>query len=99
MPPRLLSSTALALRSRTPSRPWPFTKRPARQRSELISNSQPDDMKWITREKIKVDRVACPWLISHFVDPEAQFVFLPRETDWSKIDNGIIFDVPNCELG
>jgi hypothetical protein len=56
-------------------------------------------MKWITREKIKVDRVACPWLISHFVDPEAQFVFLPHETDWSKIDNGIIFDVPNCELG
>ena len=29
-------------------------------------------MKWITREKIKVDRVACPWLIKHFVDPEAR---------------------------
>src|SRR2546421_3371889 len=56
-------------------------------------------MKWITREKIKVDRVACPWLIRHFVDPEAEFVFLPRDTDWSKIENGIVFDVPNCELG
>jgi len=56
-------------------------------------------MKWITREKIKVDRVACPWLIRKFVDPEAEFVFLPRDTDWSKIDNGIVFDVPNCELG
>jgi hypothetical protein len=56
-------------------------------------------MKWITREKIKVDRVACPWLIRHFVDPQAEFVFLPRNTDWSKIDNGIVFDVPNCELG
>jgi hypothetical protein len=56
-------------------------------------------MKWITREKIKVDRVACPWLIQHFVDPEAEFVFLPRDTDWSKIENGIVFDVPNCELG
>jgi hypothetical protein len=56
-------------------------------------------MKWITREKIKVDRVACPWLIKHFVDPEAEFVFLPHATDWSKIDNGIVFDVPNCELG
>ena len=56
-------------------------------------------MKWITREKVKVDRVACPWLIWHFVDPEAEFVFLPRDTDWSKIDNGIIFDVPNFELG
>jgi len=56
-------------------------------------------MKWITREKIKVDRVACPWLIKQFVDPAAEFVFLPHATDWSKIDNGIVFDVPNCELG
>ena len=45
-------------------------------------------MKWITREKIKVDRVACPWLIQHFVDPQAEFLFLPHDTDWSKIDNG-----------
>src|SRR5438132_12506477 len=56
-------------------------------------------MKWITREKIKVDRVACPWLIRNFVDPEAEFIFLPHETDWAKIDNGTVFDVPNCELG
>ena len=56
-------------------------------------------MKWITREKIKVDRVACPWLIQHFVDPQAEFLFLPHDTDWSKIDKGIVFDVPNCELG
>ena len=33
-------------------------------------------MKWVTREKIKVDRVACPWLIQHFVDPAAEFLFL-----------------------
>jgi hypothetical protein len=56
-------------------------------------------MKWITREKIKVDRVACPWLIRNFVDSEAEFAFLPRETEWEKIDNGTVFDVPNCELG
>ncbi|PYL99623.1 MAG: chromate resistance protein [Verrucomicrobia bacterium] len=56
-------------------------------------------MKWITRERIKVDRVACPWLIRNFVDPEAEFVFLPRQTDWGKIDNETVFDVPNCELG
>jgi hypothetical protein len=55
-------------------------------------------MKWITREKIKVDRVACPWLIRNFVDSEAEFVFLPRETEWEKIDNGTVLDVPNCEL-
>jgi hypothetical protein len=34
-------------------------------------------MKWITREKVKVDRVACPWLIKKFVDKEAEFVFVP----------------------
>jgi hypothetical protein len=56
-------------------------------------------MKWITREKIKVDRVACPWLIRKFIDPWAEFVFLPHNTDWLKIDNGLVFDVPNCELG
>jgi|ERR1700674_1585088 len=56
-------------------------------------------MNWITREKIKVDRVACPWLIRNFIDEEAQFLFLPQETDWSKVDSGIVFDVANCELG
>jgi hypothetical protein len=37
-------------------------------------------------------------LIKNFVDPQAEFVFLPRDTDWAMIDNGIVFDVPNCEL-
>src|SRR4029077_15642235 len=55
-------------------------------------------MKWITREKIKVDRVAYPWLIRNFVDSEAEFVFLARETEWEKIDNGTVLEVPNCEL-
>ncbi|PYK14458.1 MAG: hypothetical protein DME64_10495 [Verrucomicrobia bacterium] len=56
-------------------------------------------MKWITREKIKVDRVACPWLTQHFVDPAAEFIFLPHGTDWTQIEDEIVFDVPNCELG
>jgi hypothetical protein len=56
-------------------------------------------MKWVTRERIKVDRVACPWLIRNFIDPEAEFIFLSAQTDWSKIDTGILFDVPKCELG
>jgi hypothetical protein len=56
-------------------------------------------MKWITREKVKVDRVACPWLIQRFIDPEAEFVFLPADTNWSNITNGTVYDVPNCELG
>jgi hypothetical protein len=56
-------------------------------------------MKWITRDKVKVDRVACPWLIKNFIDRQAEFVFLPRETDWASIEDGTVFDVPNCELG
>ena len=56
-------------------------------------------MKWITRERVKVDRVACPWLIQKFIDPEAEFVFLPADTDWSRVTNGIVYDIPNCELG
>jgi hypothetical protein len=35
-------------------------------------------MRWITRENIKVDRVACPWLIKRFVDPHAEFLFVPE---------------------
>src|SRR5260370_13405656 len=56
-------------------------------------------MKWITRERVKVDRVACPWLIQHFVDPRAEFVFLPNDTDWSTVVDGTLYDVPGCELG
>ena len=56
-------------------------------------------MKWITREKVKVDRVACPWLIQKFIDPNAEFVFLPGDTRWSTITDGIVYDVNNCELG
>ena len=37
-------------------------------------------MKWITREYVKVDRVACPWLIRKFVDKDAEFIFAPTET-------------------
>ena len=36
-------------------------------------------MKWITRSDVKVDRVACPWLIRRFVDPEAEFLFVPED--------------------
>lgn len=58
-------------------------------------------MKWITREGAKVDRVACPWLIRKFVDPEAEFVFVPRETvlDEAKRIGATPFDVEGVELG
>ncbi|MGI9071780.1 MAG: chromate resistance protein ChrB domain-containing protein [Bryobacteraceae bacterium] len=56
-------------------------------------------MKWITREHVKVDRVACPWLIRRFIDSDAHCEFLPKETDWSSVRDGTLFDVPGCELG
>jgi hypothetical protein len=56
-------------------------------------------MRWITREKVKVDRVACPWLIKNFIDAEAESVFLPHNTDWSALKDGIVYDVPGSELG
>jgi hypothetical protein len=56
-------------------------------------------MRWVTRQFAKVDRIACPWLIKRFVDPTAEFVFLPQETDWQAISDGTVFDVPGCELG
>ena len=55
-------------------------------------------MQWVTREKVKVDRVACPWLIRRFIDPAAEFVFLPHDTDWNRVD-GIVFDTLGAELG
>ncbi|MBN1937621.1 MAG: chromate resistance protein [Anaerolineae bacterium] len=58
-------------------------------------------MKWVTRSHVHVDRVACPWLISRFVDSEAEFIFVPR-SQVNKIveETGAIpFDAPNVELG
>src|SRR6516164_6694261 len=58
-------------------------------------------MKWITREHVKVDRVACPWLIKKFVDKDAEFIFAPPEKvmDEAKRLDAIPYDVKNVELG
>ncbi len=58
-------------------------------------------MKWITREKVKVDRVACPWLIKKFVDPKAEFLFVPADKvmEIAKREQAIPYDVPNVEFG
>ncbi|MHB8566994.1 MAG: chromate resistance protein ChrB domain-containing protein [Nitrososphaerales archaeon] len=56
--------------------------------------------KWITREKAKVDRIACPWLITRFVDKEAKFLFVPKDKvqEVAKNENAIPFDAPGIEL-
>ncbi|HKW20931.1 MAG TPA: chromate resistance protein ChrB domain-containing protein [Ktedonobacterales bacterium] len=58
-------------------------------------------MKWITREKVKVDRVACPWLIRKFVDPQAQFLFVPADQVMAvaEREGATPFDVKDVELG
>ena len=57
-------------------------------------------MKWVTREKAKVDRIACPWLISRFVDPKAEFLFVPKEKvlDVAKEQGATPFDTSGAEL-
>ena len=58
-------------------------------------------MKWITREHVKVDRVACPWLIRNFVDKDAKFIFAPadRVLEEGKRLDATPFDVKGVELG
>ena len=58
-------------------------------------------MLWITRSHIHVDRVACPWLITRFVDNEAEFLFVPRNQieQVAKEMDAIPFDAPGVELG
>ena len=58
-------------------------------------------MKWVTRSHVHVDRVACPWLISRFVDSDAEFLFVPRSQIQriAEETGAIPFDAPGVELG
>lgn len=56
-------------------------------------------MKWITRERPKIDRIACPWLIKNFVDPQAEFIYVPKELvfEQAKLLNAVPYDIPGAE--
>jgi len=58
-------------------------------------------MKWVTRECPKVDRIACPWLIKRFVDPDAEFLYVPADQvgPVSEREGATPFDVPGAALG
>lgn len=58
-------------------------------------------MKWVTREKARVDRIACPWLIRRFIDPDPVFLFVPADQVMAvaEREGAIPFDVPGVELG
>ncbi|HXC79706.1 MAG TPA: chromate resistance protein ChrB domain-containing protein [Candidatus Acidoferrum sp.] len=58
-------------------------------------------MKWVTRENASVDRIACPWLIKRFIDPDAEFLYVPA-ADVSAVagrEDAIPYDVGGVELG
>ena len=56
-------------------------------------------MKWVTREGAKTDRVACPWLIRRFIDPRAEFVFVPKDkvVEVARREGGKSFDCPGAD--
>jgi hypothetical protein len=58
-------------------------------------------MKWVTRKRARVDRIACPWLISRFIDHEPTFLFVPADqvTHVAEREGAIPYDVPGVELG
>ncbi|SAK75153.1 chromate resistance protein [Caballeronia temeraria] len=58
-------------------------------------------MKWVTRERPKVDRIACPWLVQRFIDPEAEFLYVLRDDvpRTAAMMDAVPYDVPDVELG
>lgn len=56
-------------------------------------------MKWITRGRPKIDRIACPWLIKNFVDKEAEFIYVVKEEVFAKTEelNAVPYDIPGAE--
>jgi len=58
-------------------------------------------MKWVTRSHVHVDRIACPWLISRFVDSDAEFLFVPKSQIKQVVEEtgATPFDAPGVELG
>jgi len=58
-------------------------------------------VKWVTRKNANVDRIACPWLIKKFVDPDAEFLYVPAEEviAFAERESAIPYDVTGAELG
>ena len=67
---------------------------------ELFKKPGNSSSRWITRERPKIDRIACPWLIRRFIDPEAEFLYVPtaevRKT--AELKNAVAYDIPDVEF-
>jgi hypothetical protein len=57
-------------------------------------------MRWVTRERPKIDRIACPWLVARFIDQQPEFLYLPRDRVLAVAEEtgAIPYDVPGVEL-
>ncbi|QEY63183.1 chromate resistance protein [Metapseudomonas lalkuanensis] len=57
-------------------------------------------MKWVTRERPKIDRIACPWLIERFIDPQPEFLYVPASEvlDVAAEQGAVPYDIPGVEL-
>jgi len=75
-------------------RAWREAGRPTRRRVAATG-------RWVTRERPKVDRIACPWLISRFIDPEAEFLYVPSADvrDVALRRDAIPFDIEGAQFG
>ena len=74
---------------------WKQSQLPTRRKRDATEN------KWVTREHPKIDRIACPWLISRFIKPDAEFIYVPQN-DVAKVANdvgGTPYDIKDVEFG
>lgn len=71
-----------------------------RRRAPAIPSEPGKPSVWVTRERPKIDRIACPWLVRRFIDPFAQFIFAPESGVRAKAEEhgGVAFDVPGVEF-
>ena len=58
-------------------------------------------MKWVTRERPKIDRIACPWLISRFIDKKPEFLYVAanKVLETAKATGAVPYDIPGVEMG
>ena len=71
-----------------------------KQAALRIPSAETAPSKWITRERPKIDRIACPWLIRRFIDPTAEFIYVPAGAVISEAEKrgAIAYDVPNVQF-
>ncbi len=69
-------------------------------RGELFKKPKNSSSRWVTRERPKIDRIACPWLVRRFIDPEAEFLYVPTPEvrNVAKAKEAVPYDIPDVEF-